>query len=196
MMLSFLSFAQGEPPAAATLKDTVLELKTTPVSAVVTFPAVKVPEGQKAILRARIFYKFRHGAGWSNGLKMKLNGTDVERYNDEGEERLLRRGTAMKVKFDSGKTSSRDWYNPSQGWLTYYGSGKSLDYRITFPKEEGYWFSFDVTDLINQDQENKLNLTATRNLAEMNFTNKPFHFVDAKIILLPADEVEKVRPQK
>jgi hypothetical protein len=53
-----------------------------------------------------------------------------------------------------------------------------------------------VTDLINQDQENKLDIIATRNLAEMGNRNMPFHFVDAKIILLPADEVDKVRPQK
>lgn len=106
-----------------------------------TLPAL--PADKRAILRFKA-YLADGGGGWNNTLRLTVNGKLLRRKMDSGEERLLRRGLFMESETRNPK---RSWWSGS-GLLVFFGDGKELEKRIKFPREEGYTYLLDISDVI------------------------------------------------
>ncbi|MBR7143784.1 MAG: beta-galactosidase trimerization domain-containing protein [Lentisphaeria bacterium] len=184
------------------LPDIVLPNGEQAVSKTVKFPAIKKVDGQTAVLKFRLFFDRNITGGWNNTATMALNGQQLTRFTAAGEERLLRRGRNMLIT-----DGTVDWWNKSSGLLTMFGPGKGeVDSRIIAPREEGFWYYLDISDIVNYIElglddriesavENvfQLNNGLTKALAGRTL-DVPLTFKDAEIIYINTAKAAKLRP--
>ena len=115
-------------------------------SKVIKFPAIKKVDGKTAVLKFRLFYNCPRPSGWNDLSTLVLNGQQLSRFTAAGEERLLRRGKTMIIS-----DGTRDWWSKSSGLLIMAGPGEGeMDSRIIAPREEGYWYYLDISDMVNE----------------------------------------------
>ena len=203
--LAALLLGVGGACAAATpavkLSDAVLPSADQTNTAVITFPALKKVSGHIPVLKARIFFDIKQTSGWNDMTTLILNGQQLSRYTAAGEERLFRRGKTMIIM-----DGTRDWWSKSSGLLVLAGPGSGEpDRRIIAPREEGYVYYLDISDLANyvemglddriesaRDNVLKLNNGLVKRLCGGMVA--PLTFKDAEIIYMPEEEAEKLRP--
>ena len=183
------------------LPDTVLPIAAQPNSAVVKFAALKKIEGKIPILQCRIFFNIKPTAGWNSLTSLILNGQQLTRFTAAGEERLLRRGKSM-IMMDG----ERAWWDKSNGLLVMAGPGSGeLDSRIIAPREEGYWYSLDISDLahyVEMGLDDRIESALENTLRINNGLYKrlagnmiaPLTVKDAKIIYIDKASADKMRP--
>lgn len=183
------------------LPDTVLPIQKQANSATVKFPALKKIDGKIPVLKSRIFYEMKQTMGWNNDVSLILNGKQLSRFTATGEERLLRRGTAMMLK-----KSRRNWWSNTAGLLVFFGPGEGeVDRRIKSPCEEGYWYYMDISDFVNYIElglddrvekalENNLQLQCLMTRRTSGGMNSPLTFKDCEIIYMDKNEAAKLRP--
>ena len=173
------------------------------VSDSIKFPALRRVEGKIPVLKADIFYNNSKPSGWNTASGIVLNSRQLTRYNAQGKERLLRRGTYMKTIYGKG-----EWWSNSGNLLIYFGPGSGeVDKRIHEPRAEGFTYYLDVADLLNyvelglddrieSDKENilQLNCGLTNNPKNGELGKAALTMKNARIIWMSADEIEKVRP--
>lgn len=178
--------------------------QASPTSGRVVFPALRRVSGKIPVLQADIFFHCPAPSGWNSATNIILNGRQISRYNAQGKERLLRRGTYMMT------TSKREWWDKGIGLLVYFGPGTGeVDKRIVSPREEGYTYYLDVSDLLNyvelglddrieSDKENVLQLNngLTSNPRNGALGRVPLTMKNARIVWMTAEEIEKIRPRQ
>lgn len=188
-----------------------LEIRSeaTPQSATLRFPATVRKDGQKVCLSFRAYLKTDKPSGWNNYLGLRLNGQLLKKHCQDGELRLLRRGLTMQTNF-SGPVGIRDWWRDNL-LMVFFGPGQGeLDARVIAPRQEGYDYLLDVSDLVNyvepgaddrieSAKENVLVLTNTFVSSLLPSVNGKSVAVNMfienlKIVYLPVGEVEKLRP--
>ena len=127
------------------ISDMILPIDNQPTSKIVKFPAIKKMDGKTAVMKFQLFYDRPQPGGWNALPTIVLNGQQLSRFTTFGEERLLRRGKNM-ILMDG----TVDWWSKSSGLLTMFGPGSDeMDSRIIAPREEGYWYYLDISDLVN-----------------------------------------------
>ncbi|NMA20043.1 MAG: hypothetical protein GX927_05640 [Lentisphaerae bacterium] len=182
------------------------EIKTaaTPQSQVLEFPAVRKTPGEKVCLAFRGYLKTTEPGGWNNFLELNLNGKNLEKYTQNGEYRLLRRGKCLKTSLSGAE--ERDWWR-NHLLMIYFGPGdKRLDERILFPREAGYDYLLDVSDLVNYVEigaDNRIEaahhnrLKITNNLLSRMVANREINLImeDVCFEYYSSKEVESMRPQ-
>jgi len=182
-----------------------VEIKTadTPQSQILEFPAVKKNPGESVCLAFRGYLKTSAPAGWNNFLGLSLNGKNLGKYTLNGEHRLLRRGKHLQTSLRGAE--ERDWWRNSLLML-YFGPGdKQLDERILFPREAGYDYLLDVSDLVNYVEigaDNRIEaaypnqLKITNNLLSRMVANREINLImeDVRFEYYSSEEVKSMRP--
>lgn len=187
-----------------------IEIKTADIvqSTSIKFPAVNKKEGTKVCLFFRASLSTPEPGGWSNYLAIKLNNKVLGKYISSGEPRILRRGEFLRTTLQSPH-DSRDWWKDNV-LLVMFGPGKGeVDKRIIAPREEGYDYWLDISDVVNyvetgaddrieRADENTLELTSAFISSLLSKVNKDAKDVNLnvgglKVVYVPSEQVEKNR---
>ncbi|MBR6372913.1 MAG: beta-galactosidase trimerization domain-containing protein [Victivallales bacterium] len=201
LLIGLVGFANSNQ--SIKLPEIILPSAEQACSKVIRFPAISKVDGKTALLKFRLFYNINATSGWNDLTTMSLNGQQLGRFTASGDERLLRRGRTMFIK-----DGSRDWWSKSSGLLVMAGPGEGeMDHRIIAPREEGYWYYLDISDLVNyiemglddriesaRENEFRLNNSMTKKLAGS--MQAPLTFKDAEVIYMDKQEADKLRPSQ
>ena len=130
--------------------------------AVMTFPAIHVPEGMSVVLRFNMRLVSPRPSGWGHYASLHLNGRNITALTAQKLPRMLERGGAMLTTHP--KEKSIPWFRAGTTYgyiLTLFGpeNSEKVDGRITSPTKAGYVYDLDVTDLIRGDGDNTLQFT-------------------------------------
>ena len=146
---------------------------------------------KRAVLRFNAWIGHSSG-GWNNTLRVDLNGTRLTEKTNSGEQRLLRRGMYLESRT---KNPRRAWWSGS-GLLVLFGDGnpENLDRRILAPRQEGYTYHLDITDLLRRGG-NTLKFINSFRLGNDNDPHRDaaLHVTDIAILFLQDIEVNAMR---
>jgi|GEM_PF-3649344 len=179
------------------IQDISVDVGNQPTKKSVSFPLLEKQPGKIPVLKARIFYNrpAKLGRGWSNAMQLFLNNRKLTAKTFSGKARLLRR-EAMKTTV--GKEPCQ-WYNQSC-WLVMFGTGdeKEIDPRIQNNREEGFWYYFDISDIVNytdsqKAKENQLLVGCLLKLKHVKNINTPLTLKDIEIVYLDESEADQLR---
>ncbi|HEY3298126.1 MAG TPA: hypothetical protein VGK34_05660, partial [Armatimonadota bacterium] len=140
------SIAQTLPMTAVFQQKEPIVIPVTAQSgkAEIDFPAPMVDKQGALCIKFRAFLNAPEPGGWSHYLKITLNGKTLGPEMPDGSSRLLNRGRTCVTTLDS-KIS---WWNRDL-LLTFFGPESELDNRVISPREEGYWYVLNVSDVAN-----------------------------------------------
>jgi formylglycine-generating enzyme required for sulfatase activity/tRNA A-37 threonylcarbamoyl transferase component Bud32 len=136
-----------------------MDTLTVPNGAAVTWgsillPAIPKKPGEAITLRFRARGDFATPAGWNYMTSLKWNDVNVAPKTKYGTPRLINR-SEMATYTEKGKTLSMPAWSGG-ALLLLYGPADQLDARVTWQRDEGYWYVLDITDLVRSDGPNKL----------------------------------------
>lgn len=174
-------------------------------SRTIDFPAVKRVPGTVEVLAFDAWLYTPSPSGWNGYLNIRLNGRELSRYTGTGEERLLRRGDRMTTTFP--KQPVRPWWEGNT-LLMLFGPGCGpVDQRIISPREEGYTYYIDISDVVNTvrfgpdnriEQAETNQLTLVNNLTEKHLAGRPsfMGIRNLRVVRLPLETVNQFRNSK
>jgi len=141
----------------------------------VKLPAMKLADGEKAVLTLRAWNKAQNTTGWTRSMMLRLNGKVLG-----NEHALVRKELVMVMKKDA-PAEKEPLFNAKNQALLFYTSDPNLpvDKRITADRELGSTFKLDVTDLVSADRENFLTIHNVRLLYQMRniYKNPQYEFI-------------------
>jgi hypothetical protein len=120
----------------------------------ILFPAIPKKPGEAIILRFRARGDYATPAGWNYMMSLKWNDADIAPKTKYGTPRLINRSETATYT-EKGKTLSMPAWSGG-ALLLLYGPADQLDARVTWQRDEGYWYALDITDLARSDGPNKL----------------------------------------
>ena len=170
-----------------------LDLSNKPQQKSVDFPLVEKKAAQIPVLKARIYFNVKTRRGWNNTMQLFLNNRKLTSITRFGKQRLLRREAMRTVK----SSVPRQWYSNS-GWLVMFGPGEGeIDSRIQNNRQEGYWYYFDISDLVhyigdNKAKSNQFLVGCLLTLKLVN-VNTPLTLKDIEIIYLDETKADQFR---
>lgn len=137
--VKFDSFWKAEPTTVAIpvgMADGTTQLK---------FPAMPQKQGEVPVIRFKAYLKTPTFAGWSQYLKLNLNGKVLGSVLDETKSRVLNRERLAITDVGTWSTYKED------AILTFFGpSGDMVDPRVQTDKDEACWYLMDVSDAANK----------------------------------------------
>ena len=141
----------------------------------VKLPAMKLADGEKAVLTLRAWNKAENTTGWTRSMMLRLNGKVLG--NDRA---LVRKELVMVMKKDA-QAEKAPLFDAKNQALLFYTSDPNLpvDKRITADRELGSTFKLDVTDLVSADRENFLTIHNVKLLYQLRniFKNPQYEFI-------------------
>lgn len=179
------------------IQDISVDVGNQPTKKIASFPLLEKKSGKIPVLKARIFYNrpIKLGRGWSNAMQLFLNNRKLTAKTLFGKARLLRRD-AMKTTVEK---VPRPWYDKSC-WLVMFGTGdkEEIDPRIQNNREEGFWYYFDISDIVNytgspKAKGNQLLVGCLLLLKHVKNINTPLTLKDIEIIYLDEAEADQLR---
>jgi hypothetical protein len=103
-------------------------------------------------VKFRAYLKMDVTGGWANYLQLSLNGKTLGEKTKGGTDRLLNRGNG----YTTVKKEHAPWWDSKNRLVTFFGPENKLDSRIATPREEGYWYLLDISDLAKAGAQNHL----------------------------------------
>jgi len=127
-----------------------------PVAREMVFPAVPFKPGTRVVLRFSARADGRAPEAIAHGLGIRLNGPALPPTTREGRLRLLNRSPTLRYGRRGG-IRFVPWWGVSRArepaLLIFVGAGGEPDERIRSDREEGYWYLFDITDLVRRPKD-------------------------------------------
>ena len=158
VLISILFELRADEPStfeqAAAARPEALQLTEAaePVWGTVEFDAIEPKVGYGIVLRFNARMVTDTYGGWNPYMTFRLNGKTLDKRGENGQYRLLRRGTFMATSSKHGDISW--WNNGSIGpaLMTFFApmGTERLDDRILNARQEGFTYWLDVTDLVNE----------------------------------------------
>ena len=123
------------------------------------FPSLPLKEKERTVLELEVRLDWENLAGATYVMGLTLNDKPIEPAKNRLENRLINK--PLTIKFQRG--DEMPWYVPGNGWTVYYSpdfkSAKDDSYEYKPREGDPYFFSIDVTDLVNTSSPNTLKIT-------------------------------------
>jgi hypothetical protein len=136
------------------------------------FPAMPEKNGEVPVIRFKAYLKTPSFGGWSQYLKLNLNGRVLGSALDETKSRILNRERLVNTTVGTWSTYKDD------SLLSFFGpTGDEVDPRVKTDRDEACWYLLDVSDAANKvvigvddriesQEPNKLTITDTYHLLD------------------------------
>ena len=140
----------------------------------VKLPAMELKDGEKAILSFKVWIPSAANTGWTNAVKIRVNGKEVTSANAFTRKEIV-------ADFGKGKIEKLPLFDKKNTMITFYAKdiAAALDKRITSDREQGFTFKFDVSNMVTADRDNYISLHNVRYLYQMRqiFKNPQYEFI-------------------
>jgi hypothetical protein len=198
---SLASQLQLEPIYQA--KDAInIPITAKPGTASIECPSAPAQPGKVLFMKFRAFYPVeKYGIRFANcNLQIKLNGKSLGMLMPDETYRILNRGA-----WGRHSDGRYPWWD-GDCLMTYFGlETGEMDSRIIEPREEGYWYVVNISDLaeyVKTDLDwrvvggkpNEIVFTSTLTDTSPNPNPKAMRIEDLSVGYLPREVVDKIQP--
>jgi len=182
-----------------------IPVTSKPGEASLEFPSVKKEAGRVLCLKFRAFLSTPEPAGWNAYLQVQLNGKRICAYTNDKSPRLLNRGEFCKTSVEGLLNWWHTGNESNDTLLTFFGPETGeMDSRLLSPRDEGYWYVLDISDLANyivigaddRIESDKPNTLTFRNIYAPGDSGvcHEMRIEDISVGYLQEDEVRKLSP--
>lgn len=189
----------AQNPGWKTVVSKLPEQRVKPAtSAVIEFPAVKVPDNMAVVLKLNARLESPKNGGWNQLAGVMLNGSELTASTNNGTPRMLMRSPSCRTTHPNEK--SVDWFRGA-GMLVFFGPAgdENIDSRIQTDRKLGYNYYLDISDFVNRVvigmddrvESAEVNKLVFRNMLPAMYKNDLL-VKNVQVILVPQSQMMKL----